>query len=157
VSRTPHSQHADAADSTGLVLWRVTLAWQREIRAALAPHDLTHVQFVLLATTWWLARDGGRPTQAEVAAHAGSDAMMTSQVLRKLMARGLLERVHDDRDARVRRVLPTAAGEDVLGPALADVEAVDARFFGALGSRRDAFTADLGRLAGDLREPPGGS
>jgi hypothetical protein len=33
------------------VLWRATLAWQREMRTALAPHGLTHVQFVLLAVT----------------------------------------------------------------------------------------------------------
>jgi len=144
----PRSRHSDAADSAGLLLWRATLAWQREIRTALAPHDLTHVQFVLLTTAWWLARDGVPPTQAEVAAHAGTDAMMTSQVLRKLVARGLVERAGDERDARVRRVRPTSAGEAVLGPALTDVEAVDARFFGALGARRTGFTADLARLVG---------
>ena len=41
-------------DSPGFLLWHVTLRWQRDIAAALAPLDLTHVQFVLLATTWWL-------------------------------------------------------------------------------------------------------
>ena len=49
--------------SPGFLLWRVTLSWQRRMRAALAPHDLTHVQFVLLASLWWLQEHSGRPTQ----------------------------------------------------------------------------------------------
>lgn len=41
-------------DSPGFLLWRSTLRWQRTIIAALRPLELTHVQFVLLASTWWL-------------------------------------------------------------------------------------------------------
>ena len=44
-----HSAHRDPGASPGLMLWRVTNAWQRTVRAALAPFGLTHVQFVLLA------------------------------------------------------------------------------------------------------------
>ena len=44
----------DPQNSPGFLLWHVTLRWQRDIAAALAPLDLTHVQFVLLASTWWL-------------------------------------------------------------------------------------------------------
>jgi hypothetical protein len=36
--------------SPGFLLWQVTLRWQRKVTIALAPLDLTHVQFVLLAT-----------------------------------------------------------------------------------------------------------
>jgi hypothetical protein len=53
---------------------RTTLRWQRLMTATLQPPGLTHVQFVLLATVWWLARarqaDGehaGQPSQREVA------------------------------------------------------------------------------------------
>src|SRR5438093_8890715 len=49
---------------------------------ALRPLDLTHVQFVLLACTWLLNEQGERPTQIELAAQAGTDIKMTSQVLR---------------------------------------------------------------------------
>jgi DNA-binding MarR family transcriptional regulator len=51
---------------------------------ALAPLDLTHVQFVLLACTWWLNEQGERPSQIALAAQAGTDIKMTSQVLRSL-------------------------------------------------------------------------
>jgi hypothetical protein len=37
-----------------------------------------HVQFVLLASTWWLNEHGRRPTQVELAARAGTDVKMTS-------------------------------------------------------------------------------
>ena len=59
--------------------------------AALRPLGLTHVQFVLLASTWWLTDVAHETvTQRRVAEHAGTDATMTSQVLRALEARGLV-------------------------------------------------------------------
>ncbi len=42
------------AGSPGFLLWHVTLQWQRAIATALQLLHLTHVQFVLLACTWWL-------------------------------------------------------------------------------------------------------
>src|SRR3954469_18134815 len=95
----PESRLPGPERSPGFLMWQVTLAWQRAMRAALAPHDLTHVQFVLLATTWWLGQDEP-PTQQALAAQAGTDTMMTSQVVRKLAERGLLTRQQDPADAR---------------------------------------------------------
>ena len=51
----------------------------------LESHELTHVQFVLLASLWWLVdHDDHSLTQAQLAQQAGTDPMMTSQVTRKL-------------------------------------------------------------------------
>ncbi len=36
-------------------------------KSALAPLDLTHMQFILLAATSWLSRDGGMPSQTRIA------------------------------------------------------------------------------------------
>jgi hypothetical protein len=47
------SEFTDAELSPGLLLWRVTNAWQAAQRAALRPFDLMHVQFVLLASLSW--------------------------------------------------------------------------------------------------------
>jgi DNA-binding MarR family transcriptional regulator len=118
------------------------------VRAALAPHDLTHVQFVLLASLWWLADHSDEPpAQRELAEQAGTDPMMTSQVLRKLEARGLVTRAVDDRDTRARRLRLTEAGERVLAGALADVEAADAAVFATVGADRAAFVRALAALA----------
>ena len=70
-------------ESTGLLLWQVTNRWQAAQRAALKPFGLTHVQFVLLASLAWLGADGP-VTQQQLAGHAGTDPMMTSQVVRAL-------------------------------------------------------------------------
>jgi DNA-binding MarR family transcriptional regulator len=74
--------------------------------------------------------------------------MMTSQVLRKLDAREVITREPDQRDNRARRLRLTRAGTRVLTGALADVEAADAAYFGALGKDQAAFVRALGTLAG---------
>ena len=98
-------------DSPGFLLWHVTLRWQRAMVAALAPLDLTHVQFVLLATTWWLNERGEDPNQLTLARQAGTDVKMTSEVLRRLEAKGLIVRAVDATDTIVVDA-PAEAQED---------------------------------------------
>ena len=119
----------EPGESPGFLLWHATLRWQRAVTAALAPLGLTHVQFVLLASTWWLNEQGGRPSQVAIAAHAGTDPKMTSQVVRSLEAKGLLEREVDPDDTRARRVRATRKGARLAPRAIAAVEAVDRAFF----------------------------
>ncbi|MFI5912244.1 MarR family winged helix-turn-helix transcriptional regulator [Dactylosporangium sp. NPDC051541] len=119
----------DPNDSPGFLLWHVTLRWQRDIAAALAPLDLTHVQFVLLATTWWLNSQGSSPNQLSVARQAGTDVKMTSQVLRKLEAKALVRREVDPADTRANLLRVTDRGAEVAARAVAAVEATDAAFF----------------------------
>ncbi|HEU5420234.1 MAG TPA: MarR family transcriptional regulator [Streptosporangiaceae bacterium] len=119
----------DPGDSPGFLLWQVTLRWQRDIAAVLAPLDLTHVQFVLLATTWWLNSRGQDPSQLALARQASTDVKMTSQVLRKLEAKGLIRRHVDTADTRARRLHVTSRGRELATRALAAVETADARFF----------------------------
>ncbi len=121
----------DPEDSPGFLLWHVTLRWQREIAAALAPLGLTHVQFVLLAATWWLNSRGEEPNQLSVARQAGTDVKMTSEVLRRLEAKGLIVRSVDAADTRARRIQVTERGGDLAQQAVAAVEGVDAAFFQA--------------------------
>src|SRR5947209_8045792 len=119
----------DPGDSPGFLLWHVTLRWQRDIAAALAPLGLTHVQFVLLATTWWLNSHGENPNQLTLARQAGADVKMTSQVLRKLEAKGLIQRDVDTADTRAKRLGVTGRGAALAEQAIAAVEAADAKFF----------------------------
>src|SRR5919201_5030615 len=123
-------------ESPGFLLWHATLRWQRGIAQALAPLDLTHVQFVLLACTWWLNEQGAHPNQVAVAAQAGTDVKMTSQVLRSLERKGLIEREVDTADTRARRLRATRQGAALALRAIAIVEDVDARFFAALPERK---------------------
>jgi DNA-binding MarR family transcriptional regulator len=110
-----------AWDRPGFLLWHATLRWQREVAEALRPLELTHVQFVLLAGTAWLTAHGGPPSQRELADHAGTDPMMTSQVARALERRGLVRRREDPRDARIRRLECTAEGLALAERAIVEV------------------------------------
>jgi DNA-binding MarR family transcriptional regulator len=141
---SPASRFSDGpAASPGFLLWHVTHAWQRAVAAALAPLELTHVQFVLLACVWWLEEHGSTPNQLQLARQAGTDVKMTSQVVRKLEAKGLIERAVDPADTRARRLRATPAGARLAGRAIGAVEDVDARFF---ARESDAATAVLQRL-----------
>jgi DNA-binding MarR family transcriptional regulator len=137
----------DPDESPGFLLWHVTLRWQRDVAAALAPLDLTHVQFVLLATTWWLNTHGEDPNQLSLAQQAGTDVKMTSQVLRKLEAKALLTREVDPADSRARRLRVTDRGARLARRAIAVVEAVDDAFFHAVPDRAALLTT-LRPLAG---------
>lgn len=121
-------------DSPGYLLWHATLRWQRLVTAALAPLDLTHVQFVLLACLWWLQgqpdpQQGG-PNQLALAGQAGTDVKMTSQVLAALERKGLVERRTDPLDTRAKTVHLTAAGARLARRAVVVVEQADEEFFG---------------------------
>lgn len=127
---TTNTRPLSPDESPGFLLWHVTNRWQRCMISALRDLELTHVQFVLLASVWWL--DGHRerpPTQRDVARHAGTDPMMTSQVLRALESRGHIERTCDPADGRVRRAAPTEAGRRLAQRAITVVEATDREFF----------------------------
>ncbi|WP_280382297.1 MarR family winged helix-turn-helix transcriptional regulator [Nocardia wallacei] len=139
-------EHAD--DSPGLLLWQVTNRWQAAQRAALAPFGLTHVQFVLLASLIRLAdSSGGEPVmQRDIAAHAATDPMMTSQVLRALERKGLVQRREHPHDRRAKALVPTKAGVALADRAIVAVEACDGEFFGTLGDEVSRCTGLLRRL-----------
>ncbi len=108
--------------------------------SALRPLELTHVQFVLLGTVWWLVEPARSPeqlsSQRQIATHAGADVVMTSHVVRTLEHRGLLARIADPADARVRRLLMTAAGRVLAQRAVQVVEGADAAFFAEVGDQQ---------------------
>jgi len=141
------SRFRSAWDSPGFLLWHASLRWQRTMGAALRPLGLTHVQFVLLASTWWLATHKGQPSQRELADHAGTDVMMTSQVVRALQKKGLITREPDQHDPRALRLGLTRQGEKVARLALSAVESADEEYFRPV--------EDTPRLIGALRAMAG--
>jgi len=137
------------SESPGLLLWRTTMRWQRVMTAALAPLDLTHVQFVLLASAMWLGRDGEPPNQVQLAAQAGTEVKMTSDVVARLEAKGLIARETDPHDSRAKVIRVTATGAAIAQRAIVTVEAADAAFFQPVDEAQ--LVGQLRRLAGDVR------
>jgi MarR family transcriptional regulator, organic hydroperoxide resistance regulator len=139
------TEFTEPNDNPGFLLWCVTNAWQRQIRAALEPLDLTHVQFVLLASLAWLSTKEASIPQVLLAGHANTDVMMTSQVVRTLEAKGYLMRQTDPLDARAKLLTMTAAGLALVNRAIKKVETVDKNFFAQLEQPQN-FARDLKNL-----------
>ena len=132
-----------AEDSSGFLLWQVTNLWQREIRKALEKFDLTHSQFVLLASTHWLSMHNQEVTQVVLSSHTKIDPMTTSTVLRTLQTKGLLKRQEHSTDTRAKSVVLTDEGKKVIKQAVIAVEKFDEDFFSVLGTKIKDFNKKL--------------
>jgi DNA-binding MarR family transcriptional regulator len=150
-----NSQFESPDDSPGFSLWQVSNLWQKRINAGLNPLDLTHVQFVLLATLAWHSQGGGLMTQVELAALARTDVMMTSNVLRTLEKKGLIRRAPHPQDSRAKTIAMTELGQDRIGRAIVVVETIDADFFRPLEAEVAGFNRQLLTLVSAQQDVPG--
>lgn len=130
----------------GYLLWRTTLLWQRKIRDALLPCDLTQVQFAILAGILWLEEESSQLSQQQIADFVGIEKMMASEVIRSLERKKLLSRAQDKKDARRSRIALTSVGRERAIEALHLVSRVDEDFFGSLKSEEKTFIRHLLRL-----------
>jgi len=132
-----------AEESSGFLLWQVTNLWQREIKKALEPYDLTHSQFVLMASIHWLTLHKQEVTQILLSSHTKIDPMTTSTVLRTLQTKGLLQRQEHLTDTRAKTVGLTDNGKKIIKQAVKTVETFDRTFFSKLGGKTETFNKQL--------------
>lgn len=137
---------AKAEDSSGFLLWQVTNLWQRELRKALDPFGITHAQFVLLASTYWLTISGDEVTQMQLSKHTKIDPMTTSTVLRTLQKKGLLQRKEHPVDTRAKVIALTEAGKKLTKLVVPVVETFDETFFAGLTQKHESFNRQLQKL-----------
>jgi MarR family transcriptional regulator, organic hydroperoxide resistance regulator len=130
-------------DSSGFLLWQVTNMWQRAIRQALAPYDITHSQFVLLASILWLSESGAPITQIVLSGHTKIDPMTTSIVLRTLQKKQLITRTEHATDTRAKTVCLTPQGRTLAAQAIKIIEEFDRDFFSQLGAALPAFNNSM--------------
>ncbi len=142
-------KHASADDSAGFLLWKLTALWQQQLIRVLESYDITHTQFVLLASLRWFEESAEPPTQAHLANHTKIDKMTLSKALRKLETQGLVKRSASREDSRAVNVRFTAKGRSVVHQAVLAIEAADDRFFAGLDVKElatyKALTAALVR------------
>ncbi len=137
----------DTDDSTGFLLWQVTNLWQRKIRSILEPYDLTHAQFVLMASMYWLSLQGQRVNQKSLSEHSKIDVMTTSTVLRTLQKKALIQRYESPQDSRAKEVVLTEQGIKLIQETVKVVEAFDRKFFTVLGIQHNqVFNQNLRQL-----------
>jgi MarR family transcriptional regulator, organic hydroperoxide resistance regulator len=133
-------------ESTGFLLWQVTNLWQREIKKALEKYELTHSQFVLLASIHWLTIKKQNVTQILLSNHTRIDPMTTSTVLRTLQTKGLLKRQEHQTDTRAKTVGLTETGLKNIKQAIKSVEKFDKQFFSSLDKQTNEFNNKLTTL-----------
>ena len=141
------SKFDDSDNSLGFLLWKVSIKWRRKIEVTLTKYDLTHTQFVMLATTAYLTRNDNMVTQVEIAEFSSCDINTTSQVLRGLEKRLLIVRTVMDGNEKSKYPKLTDFGFNILKPAIKDVEAIDEVFFSALtNSKKQQLSINLSQL-----------
>ena len=97
--------------NSGYLLLRAAQQYRLEIAKVLQPYNITPTQFFILMSIWYQAQHTAPPTQVLVAEHAAIDINVTSQVVRKLLARGLIQRSVKPDDSRAYVLTLTPAGE----------------------------------------------
>lgn len=125
------SIHDTPDRSPGFLLWHISTSWRSSVESILKPLDLTHPQFVILASLGWLTRNGERVTQAAIGKLAGLDPNTTSQIIKGLESKQFIKREQSS-DARAKNPVLTGKGAQILKAALPAVERADAEFFDLL-------------------------
>jgi len=124
-----YSKFNDHKESPGLLFWQVSVLWQRKIREALRPYDITHTQFVILAVTHELNGRNVCVTQNDISDFSMIDVMTISTTLRLLVKKNLITREEHPTDTRAKRIMNTKKGEEILKTVNPIVEDVDTEFF----------------------------
>ncbi|MDR1544832.1 MAG: MarR family winged helix-turn-helix transcriptional regulator [Prevotellaceae bacterium] len=132
---------------TGFFLWQVSYLWGYEQKRALQRfHNISHMDYVALASTYWLTLEGKEVTQIFLSRHTKIEPMGISQLLKSLESRGLMERECSGHDSRAKVLKVTEKGIDLLKSAIITIEALDERFFKVLGKKIPLFNSMLSEL-----------
>jgi transcription regulator len=141
------SKYKDNSEkSTGLLFMRVYNKWHSIIKKELKKMNLTHPQFVVLASLAYLSQNGNEITQIMISKLAGIDVMTISQILSLLEKQNFVKRKEHSKDTRAKAVILSKKGEEVLQKAVPLVEQIDEIFFGKLDTDEEQFKHFLARL-----------
>ena len=125
---------------------RVYNKWHSMIKKELKKMNLTHPQFVVLASLAYLSQDSNEVTQVMISKLSGIDVMTVSQILNLLEKNDLVKRKEHSRDTRAKAVILNKKGEEALQKAVPLVEKIDEIFFKKLDTDEEQFKHFLVRL-----------
>lgn len=125
---------------------RVYNKWHSMIKKELKKMNLTHPQFVVLASLAYLSQNGNEVTQVMISKLSGIDVMTISQILSLLEKHNFVKRKEHSRDTRAKAVILNKKGEEILQKAVPLVEQIDENFFKKLDTDEGQFKHFLVRL-----------
>ncbi len=123
-----------AEDNPGFLLWQTTMIWQRLIKRALETYDISHSQFVIMATLLWFELNDFQMTQVQIINWTKLDKMTVSKALKKLSKLGLVDRIENEADTRAKTVTLTTSGKSLTNQLVPIVEQIDTDFFAKISS-----------------------
>lgn len=134
-------------ESPGLLLWQVTILWQRRLKKSLEPYGITHPHFTIMAILLWLEENNQEPTQTKLIAFSKLDKMTISHALKVLSDKGYLKRREDPIDSRAKLVTLTVDGKRLITQLVPLVESIDRQFFCSIElSHQEKFTEILQQI-----------
>lgn len=145
---------APKGPTAGYLVWRLANKWRTAVDQALAPLNLTHAQYVLLASLSGMERSGRQPSQRELADHTGLEALYVSKLARSLETSGLVGRTRDAEDTRVVRLALTDAGRKAVRPAIDAVQVLLDQLLAPLGGLDDPRTTEFKHTLTELLDTP---
>lgn len=123
---------------------RTSAALRHRVESSMAEHGATFPEFLIL---YVVAATPGC-SQADLATQVGVERPTMSHHLERLEAAGLVDRRRDERDRRVVRVHPTAAGRRRLARLDAVVDGLERELDGLLSAReRTTLVRALDKIA----------
>ena len=125
---------------------RVYNKWHSMIKKELKKMNLTHPQFVVLASLAYLLQDSDEVTQVMISKLSGIDVMTVSQILNLLEKNDFVKRKEHSKDTRAKAVILNKKGEETLQKAVPLVEKIDEIFFEKLDTDEEQFKHFLARL-----------
>ena len=125
---------------------RVYNKWHPMIKKELKKMNLTHPQFVVLASLAYLSQDSNEVTQVMISKLSGIDVMTVSQILNLLEKNDFVKRKEHSRDTRAKAVILNKKGEEILQKAVPLIEQIDEIFFKKLDTDEEQFKHFLVRL-----------
>ena len=125
---------------------RVYNKWHSMIKKELKKMNLTHPQFVVLASLAYLSQDSDEITQVMISKLSGIDVMTVSQILNLLEKHDFVKRKEHSRDTRAKAVILNKKGEEILQKAVPLIEQIDEIFFKKLDTDEEQFKHFLVRL-----------
>lgn len=133
----------------GFLLWKAANSWQKKLKKALSVHNLTHVQFILLSNLYYLEQEREKVSLSNISASANTDLMMTSQVVKTLISKGLVIKQSDPEDSRAFVLQTTPSGRRLSLKAMEIVDKTDQEIFDKI-SNLTTFRKNLTQLVDDV-------
>lgn len=144
------SQSIEESNETlGLILWKISLAWQRTIKKTLDSYDLSHPQFIILQILLESHETQKNKTQIDIARYSKLDKMTISKSLKKLGSLGLTTRHENEKDPRAKSVLLTEKGKKIIEVLEPTIKRIDKGFFNALNDHKQSELKSLLTLLKD--------